>query len=105
MTVGVSTEGETSPSVRPSLKKLALVPQSRLRCLLVSLLAAAATSFGTTTDKGQRNNRLFHDQVIPYGFDPFYAPCDVTRFIGGFLRINEAAQLNGSLESFDTDLE
>ena len=48
---------------------------------------------------------LFHDQIVLYRFDPFHAPCDVTRFIDGFLRIDEAAQLNGPLESFDTDLE
>ena len=54
---------------------------------------------------GKDNGRLFHDQIILYGFDPFDAPCDFTRFIDGALRINEAAQLNDALVSFDTDLE
>jgi len=49
--------------------------------------------------------RLFHDQIILYGFYPFDAPCDFNRFIDGLLRINEAAQLNGALVSFDTDLK
>jgi hypothetical protein len=51
------------------------------------------------------NGRLFHDQIILYGCDPFDAPCDLTCFIDGILRINEAAQLNNALEGFDTDLE
>ena len=51
------------------------------------------------------NDHLFHNQVIPYGFDPFDATGDFTRFIDGLLRTNETAQLNGALESFDTDLE
>jgi hypothetical protein len=54
---------------------------------------------------GKDNGRLFHDQIILYGFDPFDAPCELTRFIHGLLRINEAAQLNDALVSFDTDLE
>ena len=40
--------------------------------------------------------RLFHDEIILYGFDPTDAPCDFTRFIDGLLRINEAAQLTAS---------
>ena len=51
------------------------------------------------------DGRLFHDQIILYGCDPVDAPCDFTSFIVGLLRINEAAQLNRALESFDTDLE
>ena len=50
-------------------------------------------------------SRLFHDQIILYGSDPLDAPCDLTRFIDGLLRINEAAQLNDPLVSFNTDLE
>jgi len=61
----------------------------------------AAPMFHSRKDNG----RLFHDQIIPYGFDPLDAPCDLTRFIDGLLRINEAAQLNDALVSFDTDLE
>ena len=65
--------------------------------------------FGSTAaamfHPGKDNGRLFHDQIILYGFDPLDAPCDFTRFIDGLLRINEAAQLNGALVSFDTDLE
>jgi hypothetical protein len=54
---------------------------------------------------GKDNGRLFHDQIILYGFDRLDAPCDLTRFIDGLSRINEAAQLNDALVSFDTDLE
>ena len=54
---------------------------------------------------GKGHGRLFHDQIILYGFNPFDATGDFTRFIDGLLRINEAAQLNGALVSFDTDLE
>ena len=53
---------------------------------------------------GKDNGRLFHDQAILYGCDPFDAPSDLTRFIDGLLRINEAAQLNDALVSFNTDL-
>ena len=51
------------------------------------------------------NNRLFHDQVILYGPDPFDAPRDFTRFIDGVLRINEAAQLDPAFVRLDADLE
>jgi hypothetical protein len=54
---------------------------------------------------GKDNGRLFHDQIILYGFDPLDAPYDFTRFIHGLFRINEAAQLNGALIGFNTDLE
>jgi hypothetical protein len=55
----------------------------------------------------KKNTRrlFFHDQIILYGFDPFDAPYDFTRFIDGLLRINESAQLNGAFERFDTDLK
>jgi hypothetical protein len=56
-------------------------------------------------EQGFYNVRLFHNQTILYGGDPFDAPCDLTRFIDGLLRINEAAQLNDALVRFDTDLE
>jgi hypothetical protein len=49
--------------------------------------------------------RLFHDQIILNGFNTVDARCDLTSFIDGHLRINEAAQLNRALVSFDTDLE
>ena len=51
------------------------------------------------------NARLFHDQIILYGCDPFDASGDLTRRIDGLLRIDEAAHLNDALVSFDTDLE
>jgi len=54
---------------------------------------------------GKDSGRLFHDQAILYGGDPFDAPCNLTRFIDGLLRIYEAAQLNRALVRFDTDLE
>jgi hypothetical protein len=48
---------------------------------------------------------FFHVQIILYGFDPLDASEDFNRLIDGFLRINEAAQLNVTLASFHTDLE
>jgi hypothetical protein len=54
---------------------------------------------------GKDTGRLFHDQIILYGGDPVDATCDLTRFIGGLLRINKAAQLNDALKSFNTDLK
>ncbi len=48
---------------------------------------------------------FLHVQIILYGFDPFDAAGDFTRFIDGLLGINEAAQLNDALVSFHTDLE
>ena len=54
---------------------------------------------------GKDNDRLFHDQIILYGFYPSDGPCDFNRFIDGLLRINEAAQLHGALKGFNPDLE
>jgi hypothetical protein len=54
--------------------------------------------------RGKEYGRLFHDQVILYGFNSWDALCELTRFVDGLLRINEAAQLNDALVSFDTDL-
>jgi hypothetical protein len=54
---------------------------------------------------GKDNVRLFYNQIILYGPDPFDALGDFNRLIDGLLRINEAAQLNGTLEGFNTDLE
>jgi hypothetical protein len=51
------------------------------------------------------NNRLLHDEIIPYGCNPSDAPCDLTCFIDGVLGINKAAQLDDALASFHTDLE
>ena len=60
---------------------------------------------GCQAPSGNDNGRLFYDQIILYGADPFDAPCDFHRFIDGLLRIDEAAQLNGALEGFNPDLE
>jgi len=66
-------------------------------------------SFGSTMaavlHPGKDDGRLFHDQIILYGFDSIDAHYDFTRFIDGLLRISEAAQLNGPLVSFDIDLK
>jgi hypothetical protein len=51
------------------------------------------------------NGRLFQDKIILYGFNPVDVPCDLTGFIDGLLRINDAAQLDDALVSFNTDLE
>jgi hypothetical protein len=92
--------------------------QTRMRrgswcpCTVPEHSAVAISSdscFGSTVlarlHPGENNNRLFHDQIIFYGFDPFDAACDLTRFIDRLLRANEAAQLNGALVSLDTDLK
>jgi len=78
-----------------------------------SSIAAVATSsnpyFGSPVvamlHPGENNALLFHNQIILYGCDSFNAMCDFTRFIDSLLRSNEAAQLNGALKGFDTDLE
>jgi hypothetical protein len=62
-------------------------------------------SSGPHAPSEKDNGRLFHDEIILYRFDPVDAPCDLACFIDGLLRINEAAQLNDALVSFDTDLE
>lgn len=63
------------------------------------LLAAAMVH------QGKDNGRLFDDQIILYGFDPFDALGNFSRFIGGLLRINGTVQLNDALVSFNTDFE
>ena len=48
----------------------------------------------------------FDDPIIPYGFDPLDAPCDICPALSTACReLTEAAQLNDPLVSFDTDLE
>jgi len=51
------------------------------------------------------NGRLFHDQIILYGFNPFDATGYFNRCIDCLLRTNEAAQLNHALVGLDTDPE
>ena len=80
---------------------IALETFSRLRTTGFSNRVARKCVTGT----GKDNGRLFDGQVVLYGFDPFDAPGDFTRFIDGVLRINGAAQLNVAFHSFDTDLE
>ena len=53
----------------------------------------------------ENTRRLFHDQIILHGSDPFDAAGDFSRFIHGILGINETAQLHGALEGFNPDLE
>jgi hypothetical protein len=48
---------------------------------------------------------LFHDEIIPDGFYPFDAACDLARLSDSFLRINEAAQLNDAFAGFYADLK
>jgi hypothetical protein len=85
-------------------------PAVRAQC--PSMAAVATSSNGcfksppaARLHPGENNARLFHDQIILHGFDPFDAACDFPRFIDGLFRTNEAAQLNGALVGFDTDLE
>ena len=76
-------------------------------------IAAVATSsnpyFGspvvTMLHPEENDTRLFDNQIILYGCDPFDATGDFTRFIDGLLRTNEAAQLNGALKGLDTDMK
>jgi hypothetical protein len=49
--------------------------------------------------------RLFHNEIIPDGFDPIDAACDLACAIDGLLRINEAAQLSDALAGLNADLE
>ena len=51
------------------------------------------------------NDQLFDDQIILDGFDPLDAASDFDRFINRFLRIDEAAQLNGAFVALDTNLK
>ena len=48
---------------------------------------------------------LFHNEIIPYGLDPFDAAGDLACLIGGLLRINETAQLNDAFTGFYADLK
>ena len=50
----------------------------------------------------ERSNRYEKEK---YRYPLFSAPYDFTRFSDGLLRINEAAQLDRALVSFDTDLK
>ena len=82
----------------------------RVQCPSIAAVATSSNPyFGSPVvpmlHPGENNAHLFHDQIILYGCDPFDAPYDLNRFIDGLLRINEAAQLNGALVSFDTDLK
>ena len=56
-------------------------------------------------DPPKDGNRLFHDQIIFYGFDPFDTLRDFARFLDGLWGINETTQLNGALVSLGADLE
>ena len=79
-------------------KPLAIPPcagEETWKCLLAASMV----------HQGKDNGRLFDDQIILYGFDPFDALGNFNRFIGGLLRINETVQLNDALVSFDLDLE
>ena len=54
---------------------------------------------------GKNTRRLFYDEIIPDGFDPFDAACDLACLIDGLLRINEAAQLNDAFAGLYADLK
>ena len=54
---------------------------------------------------GKNTRRLFHDQIIPDGFDPLDAACNLACLIDGFLRINEAAQLSDAFAGLYADLK
>jgi hypothetical protein len=77
--------------------------KNRFECFSCALHAFYFLSVYESQKKD--NGRLFHDQIILYGFNPFDALYDFTRFIDGLLRINESAQLNGALTSFGTYLK
>jgi hypothetical protein len=87
----------SGPGVRAQCPSIAAVATSSNPCF--GSMAAAVLH------PGKNNARLFHDQIILHGSDPFNARCDLTRFIDGLLRINEAAQLNAALVGLHTDLE
>jgi hypothetical protein len=54
---------------------------------------------------GKDTRRLFHDEIIPDGFDPLDAACNLACLIDGFLRINEAAQLSDAFAGLYADLK
>jgi hypothetical protein len=87
----------SGPAVYAQCPSIAAVPTSSNPCFGSTVVAML--------HPGENNARLFHDQVILHGFDPFDATCDFPSFIDGLFRTNEAAQLNGALVSFDADLE
>ena len=89
----------------PSLIRFLLIHGSDVPFSNRSLRNPGWRTVAAVLHPGKDNGRLFHDQIILYGFDPFNAPCDFTCFIDGLLRINEAAQLDRALERLDTDLE
>ena len=49
--------------------------------------------------------RLFHNEIIPDGFDPIDGAGDLACFVDRGLRINKTAQLNDALAGFYADLE
>ena len=53
----------------------------------------------------KHTRRLFHDEIIPDGFDSLNAACDLACLIDGLLRINEAAQLSDPLAGLYADLK
>jgi|GEM_PF-3144621 len=86
------------------------VPGIRAQCPNITVVATSSNPCFESTPAAklhpeENDTRLFHNQIILYGCDSFNAMCDFTRFIDSLLRSNEAAQLNGALKGFDTDLE
>jgi hypothetical protein len=69
-------------------------------CMELPLIMA-----GTRANPNKESERLFHNQIILYRFYPFDTLGNFTCFIDGLLRIDEAAQLNGALVSFDADVK
>jgi hypothetical protein len=88
-------DAERQMGVSDGARSAARVGEATWKCLPVAAMV----------HPGKDNGRLLHDQTILYGCDPFDAPCDLPYFIDGPLRSNEAAQLDGALVRFDTDLE
>ena len=87
----------SGPGVRAQCPGIAAVATSSNPCLGSTVVAMLHPR--------RDNARLFHDQSILHRCDPFDATCDLPSFIDGLFRTNEAAQLNGALVSFHTDLE
>ena len=88
-----------------------VLSSSRLSLTVETFLDLRTTGFSHRVARkcvigtGKDNGRLFHDEIIPDGFDPIDAACDLARLIFSVLRINEAAQLNDAFAGFDADLK
>jgi hypothetical protein len=94
--------------VIPPFLYLDRVPEYALRLAAREPHAVGVQGVGapiSLCSRNKVNGRLFHDEIILDGFDPFDVACDLARLIDGVLRINETAQLNDALAGFDANVK